>query len=426
MVDIARVNLYGQPVGTFRWDNNRQLAHFEYAESFIGKGLEPSPILMPVRQGRIYSFSDIGRETFKGLPGMLADSLPDTYGRALFDRWLALTGRSSGNAVETLCFLGKRCMGALEFEPAMDAPYSPDVRIELDSLVEVTSEALSEKEEFGANLEEDKKAAIAEIVRLGTSAGGQRAKAIIAYNPLTGEVRSGQIEAPEGFDYYLIKLDGVTAEAGFRETQNFGRLEYSFYRLVKECGIKMSDCSLIEENERAHFLTKRFDRQDGKKIHMQTLCGIAHYDYRNPRSYSYEQAFNVMRALRLPYSQAQEMYRRMVFNVVIRNQDDHTKNISFLMDRQGKWTLSPAYDMGFAYNPKGGWTAQHQMSINGKFDDITRQDLLEFAKRNNIKEATEIIDRIAEVSSRWPLLARECEVPQPMIEAIMPNLKLSI
>lgn len=426
MVDIARANLYGQPVGTFRWDNNRQLAHFEYADSFIGKGLEPSPILMPVRQGRIYSFSDIGRDTFKGLPGMLADSLPDTYGRALFDRWLALTGRSSGNAVETLCFLGKRCMGALEYEPAMDAPYSPDVKIELDSLVEVASEALSEKEEFGANLEEDKKAAIAEIVRLGTSAGGQRAKAIIAYNPQTGEVRSGQIEAPEGFDYYLIKLDGVTAEAGFRETQNFGRLEYSFYRLVKECGIEMSDCSLIEENGRAHFLTKRFDRKNGEKIHMQTLCGIAHYDYRNPRSYSYEQAFNVMRALRLPYSQAQEMYRRMVFNVVIRNQDDHTKNISFLMDRQGRWRLSPAYDMGFAYNPKGGWTAQHQMSINGKFDGITRQDLLEFARRNNIKEAAEIIDRIAEESSRWPHLAKECEVPQPMIDAIVPNLQLSI
>lgn len=426
MVDIARVNLYGQPVGTFRWDNNRQLAHFEYADSFIGKGLEPSPILMPVRQGRVYSFSDIGRETFKGLPGMLADSLPDTYGRALFDRWLALTGRSSGNAVETLCFLGKRCMGALEFEPAMDAPYSPDVRIELDSLVEVASEALSEKEEFGANLEDDKKAAIAEIVRLGTSAGGQRAKAIIAYNPLTGEVRSGQIEAPEGFDYYLIKLDGVTAEAGFRETQNFGRLEYSFYRLVKECGIEMSDCKLIEENGRAHFLTKRFDRQNGEKIHMQTLCGIAHYDYRNPRSYSYEQAFNVMRVLRLPYSQAQEMFRRMVFNVVIRNQDDHTKNISFLMDKQGKWNLSPAYDMGFAYNPKGGWTVQHQMSINGKFDDIARQDLLEFAKRNNIKEAAQIIDSIVEVSSRWQLIARECEVPQPMIDAIVPNLKLSI
>lgn len=426
MVDIARVNLYGQPVGIIRWDNDRQLAHFEYADSFIGKGLEPSPILMPVRQGRVYSFSGIGRETFRGLPGMLADSLPDTYGRALFDRWLALTGRNSGNPVESLCFLGKRCMGALEFEPAMDSPYNPDVKIELDSLVEVASEALSEKEEFGANLEEDKRAAIAEIVRLGTSAGGQRAKAIIAYNTHTGEVRSGQIEAPEGFDYYLIKLDGVTAEAGFRETQNFGRVEYSFYRLVKECGIEMSDCSLIEENGRAHFLTKRFDRRDGGKVHMQTLCGMAHYDYRNPRSYSYEQAFNIMRALRLSYSQAQEMFRRMVFNVVVRNQDDHTKNISFLMDRQGKWSLSPAYDMGFAYNPKGGWTAQHQMSINGKFDDITRNDLLEFAKRNNIKEAAEIIDRVADVSSRWPLIARECGVPLPMIDAIVSNLKLSI
>lgn len=357
MVDIARVNLYGQPVGSLRWDNNRQTAFFEYADSFIGKGLEPSPILMPVRSGRVYSFSDIGKETFKGLPGMLADSLPDTYGRALFDRWLALTGRTSGNAVETLCFLGNRCMGALEFEPAMDVPYGKDTSVELDTLVEVASEALAEKEEFGANLEADKKAAIAEIVRLGTSAGGQRAKAIIAYNKETGEVRSGQIDAPAGFDYYLIKLDGVTAEAGFRETQNFGRLEYSFSKLVKECGIEMSECSIIEENGRAHFLTKRFDRQDGEKIHMQTLCGIAHYDYRLPRAYSYEQAFNVMRALRLPYSQAQEMFRRMVFNIVVRNQDDHTKNISFLMDRNGKWCLSPAYDMGYAYNPKGGWTA---------------------------------------------------------------------
>lgn len=426
MVDIARVNLYGQPIGSLRWDTNKDIALFEYADSFVGKGLEPSPILMPVRQGRIYSFGDIGRETFKGLPGLLADSLPDTYGRALFDRWLALTGRQSGNAVETLCFLGKRCMGAMEFEPAMDVPYRSDVRIELDSLVNVASEALAEKEEFGANLEDDKKAAIAEIVRLGTSAGGQRAKAIIAYNEQTGEVRSGQIDAPKGFDYYLIKLDGVTAEAGFRATQNFGRLEYSFYRLVKECGIEMSDCSLIEENGRAHFLTKRFDRVNGEKVHMQTLCGIAHYDYRLPHSYSYEQAFNIMRALRLPYSQAQEMFRRMVFNVVIRNQDDHTKNISFLMDKTGKWRLSPAYDMGFAYNPKGGWTSHHQMSINGKFDDISRGDLLEFARRNNIKNAGEIIDNITENASRWPLIAGECDVPRPMIDAILPEMRLTI
>ena len=308
----------------------------------------------------------------------------------------------------------------------MDAPYGKNTVIELDTLVQVANEALAEKEEFGANLEADKKAAIAEIVRLGTSAGGQRAKAIIAYNKATGEVRSGQIDAPAGFDYYLIKLDGVTAEAGFRETQNFGRLEYSFSKLVKECGIEMSECSLIEENGRAHFLTKRFDRQVGEKIHMQTLCGIAHYDYRLPRAYSYEQAFNVMRALRLPYSQAQEMFRRMVFNIVVRNQDDHTKNISFLMDRDGKWRLSPAYDMGYAYNPHGGWTAQHQMSVNGKFDGITRYDLLEFARRNNLKEATAIIDMITEVASRWPEIAKDCGVPRAMVDAIVPEMQLML
>ena len=426
MVDIAQVNLYGQHMGSVRWDSSRNVASFEYADNFIGKGLEPSPILMPVRYCRVYSFGEIGRDTFKGLPGLLADSLPDTYGRALFDRWLTLTGRHSSNSVETLCFLGKRCMGALEFEPAMDTPYNDDVKIELDSLVEVASEALAEKEEFGTNLSADKKAAIAEIIRLGTSAGGQRAKAIIAYNKKTGEVRSGQINAPEGFDYFLIKLDGVTAETGFRETQNFGRLEYSFSCLVKECGIDMSECSLIEENGRAHFLTKRFDRINGDKVHMQTLCGIAHYDYRMPRSYSYEQAFNIMRALRLPYSQAQEMFRRLVFNVIVRNQDDHTKNISFLMDREGKWRLSPAYDMGFNYNPKGDWTSKHQMSINGKFDNITRQDLLEFARRNNIKEAPEIIDSIKDSASRWPVIAMECDVPSSMIDVIMPEMKLDI
>ncbi len=426
MVEIAKVNLYNQNIGSVRWDENHNIALFEYSDSFVGKRIEPSPILMPVRQGRIYSFGDLGSETYKGLPGMLADSLPDTYGRALFDRWLALTGRQSGNAIETLCFLGKRCMGALEFEPAMDLPYGEDLRLELDSLVEVASEALSEKEQFGVNLSDDKKAAIAEIVRLGTSAGGQRAKAIIAYNKLTGEVRSGQIEAPEGFDYYLIKLDGVSAEVGFRETQNFGRLEYSFYRLVKECGIEMSDCSLIEENGRAHFLTKRFDRIHGEKVHMQTLCGIAHYDYRFPRAYSYEQAFNVMRRLNLPYSDAQEMFRRMVFNVVVRNQDDHTKNISFLMDKTGRWRLSPAYDMGFAYNPNGGWTSQHQMSINGKFDQITRQDLLEVGERNKIRESAEIIDYVLEVASAWPRIAKECEVPSAMIDSILPEMKLKL
>ncbi len=426
MVDVARVSMFGHHVGIFRWDERYEIAQFEYDHSFIGRGLEPSPLMMPVREGRVYSFPGLDRETFKGLPGMLADSLPDTYGRVLFDRWLALTGRISSNPIETLCFLGKRCMGALEFEPAMDVLYDIHAKFEIDSLVDVAKEALADKNAFDANLNDDKKQAIAEILRLGTSAGGQRAKAIIAYNKNTGEVRSGQVEAPAGFDYYLIKLDGVSAKAGFKETENYGRLEYSFYKLVKACGIDMMECSLIEENGRAHFLTKRFDRKNGKKVHMQTLCGMAHYDYRLHRAYSYEQAFNVMRALRLPYSEAKEMFRRVVFNVVVRNQDDHTKNISFLMGENGKWRLSPAYDMGYAYNPNGGWTATHQMSINGKFDDITRQDLLTFARQNNIKDASQIIDEICETASRWPQIAQECDVPAEMIAAIVPNFLITI
>lgn len=426
MVDVAKARMFGMDVGTFRWDSAYDVTRFEYSTEFIGKGIEPSPLMMPVRQGRVYSFGNLNKDVFRGLPGMLADSLPDTYGRALFDRWLNLTGRTSGNPVESLCYLGKRCMGALEFEPATGPQTDSSTKFEIDSLVEVAKEALSKKKDFGVNLAADRKAAIAEILRLGTSAGGQRAKAIIAYNKDSGEVRSGQIDAPEGFDYYLIKLDGVTAEAGFKETENFGRLEYSFSQLAKECGIEMTDCSLIEENGRAHFITKRFDRANGEKLHTQTLCGIAHYDFHLRRGYSYEQAFNVMRRLHLPYSQAEEMFLRMVFNVVVRNQDDHTKNISFLMNKNGEWKLSPAYDIGFAYNPSGLWTNTHQMSINGKFDDIKREDLLACAISNNIKNPATIIDKVCETTAKWPEIAKNCGVPQVMIDARLPYMLLNL
>lgn len=426
MVDVAQVKMFGMPVGVFRWDDTRHLALFEYDKNFVGRGLEPSPLMMPVREGRVYSFANLDNETFKGLPGMLADSLPDTYGRALFDRWLAVVGQTTSNPIESLCFMGKRCMGALEFEPAINVQNDAMTQFGIETLIDVAREALADKSSFDTNLADDKKAAIADILRLGTSAGGQRAKAIIAYNKKTGAVRSGQIEAPDGFDYYLIKLDGVSAKAGFKETENYGRLEYSFHKLAILCGIDMTECSLIEENGRAHFMTKRFDRKGNSKIHMQTLCGIAHYDYRLHRAYSYEQAFNVMRALRLSYAEAKQMYRRLVFNVIIRNQDDHTKNISFLMGPDGKWRLSPAYDIGYAYNPNGGWTATHQMSINGKFDEITRQDLLDIASLNNIKNARMIIDEIQEKAANWPTIARNCDVPQAMIEAITPNLLLHL
>ena len=423
MIDVARVNMFDHLVGTFRWDQRYEVVRFEYDHSFVGLGLEPSPLMMPVREGRIYSFAGLNRDTFMGLPGMLADALPDSYGRALFDQWLSLTGHTSSNPVETLCFLGKRCMGALEFEPAIEMGYNSQQLFEINSLVEVARDALTQKAAFGVNLNVEKKAAIAEILRLGTSAGGQRAKAIIAYNKATGEVRSGQVEAPAGFDYYLIKLDGVSAEAGFRETENYGRLEYSFYQLAKDCGIEMSECMLIEENGRAHFLAKRFDRNNGRKVHMQTLCALAHYDFRLLRGYRYEQAFGVMRALRLPYSSVTELFRRMVFNVVVRNQDDHTKNISFLMGEDGQWRLSPAYDMGYAFNPQGGWTSMHQMSVNGKFDKISRADLLACAAANDIKEADDIIDQICDAASSWPRIAKDCGVPLSMTEDIVKNMQ---
>lgn len=427
MVDVAKVSMFGITVGMFRWDERYEVARFEYDRSFVGRGLEPSPLMMPVLEGHVYSFAGLNRDTFMGLPGMLADALPDTYGRALFDRWLALTGRTSGNPIESLCFLGKRCMGALEFEPVLDAGHDTRRSIEIESLVEVARDALNAKSSFDVNLSDDTKTAIAEILRLGTSAGGQRAKAIIAWNKETGEVRSGQVEAPEGFDYYLIKLDGVSAKAGLRETENFGRLEYSFYELARICGIKMAESSLLEENGRAHFMTRRFDRKGGgKKIHMQTLCAMAHYDFRLLRGYSYEQVFNVMRTLRLPYSAAQEMFRRLVFNVVVRNQDDHTKNISFLMDEDGRWRLSPAYDMMYAYNPDGGWTSMHQMSVNGKFDGITREDMLTLARVEGIKDAADLIEEVVDGASHWPVLARECGVPEEMIRGIEKNMLFKI
>ena len=426
MVDVAQVKMFGRTVGYVSWNRRYGVAQFEYDPDFVKSGIQPSPILMPAREGFVYSFGELNRDTFKGLPGMLADSLPDTYGRALFDKWLALTGRTSSNVIESLCFMGKRCMGALEFEPAIEGPVPEIQNFEIDSLVSVAREALTEESSFRTGLGGDSKAAIADILRLGTSAGGQRAKAIIAYNKETGEVRSGQIDAPEGFDYYLIKLDGVSAAAGFRETENYGRLEYSFSRLVRACGIDMAECTLIEENGRAHFMTKRFDRIAGQKLHMQTLCGIAHYDYRLLRSYSYEQAFNIMRGMRLSYEEAQEMFRRVVFNVVVRNQDDHTKNISFLMDKTGRWKLSPAYDMSYSYNPEGAWTSAHQMSVNGKFDNIKRKDLMELAARNNIRDASQIIDEICEVCAGWKKIAKECDVPQAMINTIEPNMQLSL
>jgi serine/threonine-protein kinase HipA len=317
-------------------------------------------------------------------------------------------------------------MGALEFVPAQDNYLEQGTKLEIDSLVEVAREVLDEKNKLDVNVNEDTKEAIANIIRVGTSAGGQRAKAVIAYNENTGEVRSGQIDVPDGFSHWLLKLDGVTnAELG--DPKHYGQIEYVYYLMARAAGINMTECRLLEENGRAHFMTRRFDRLSGnEKVHMQTLCGMAHYDYKMLHAYSYEQAFQVMRRLRLPYSQAEEMFRRMVFNVIARNQDDHTKNISFLMDKSGRWSLSPAYDMSWSYNPKGAWTSKHQMSINGKWDDITRADLLTLAKNVNIKQADAIIEQVKDGVSKWSTFATQYGIPNEMVKVIDSTLLLGI
>lgn len=423
MVNLANIKIWDNIVGYLLWREETETATFEYAPEFKRLGLDLSPIEMPISQQRVFAFSNISKETFLGLPGLFADSLPDAYGKALLDRWLASNGRHFANPVERLCYQGKRSMGALEFEPAQNDYLETSSNIEIDSLVATAREVLNQKEAFSTNMSDTKEALI-NIIKVGTSAGGQRAKAIIAYNDETKEVRSGQIEAPEGFEHWLLKLDGVTnSELG--DPQHYGKIEYVYYLMAKEAGIEMSECRLLEENGRAHFMTKRFDRQKNHKIHMQTLCGIAHYDYKMLRAYSYEQAFQVMRRLRLPYNQAEEMYRRMVFNVIARNQDDHTKNISFLMNRSGKWSLSPAYDVSWAYNPQGNWTSKHQMSINNKWDEITRADLIATAKNMNIKRPELIIEQVIYSVNLWYKFAKEYDIPNDTIKQIGDTLQLS-
>jgi serine/threonine-protein kinase HipA len=417
MVDYANIRLWGSQVGAVSWNQGSNVASFEYEPSFVQKGLEISPLRMPLAARTVYSFPELERMTYKGLPGLLADSLPDKFGNALINQWLARQGRDpdSYNPVERLLYQGKRGMGALEFEPAEKVVVNQSTKIELDYLVETARQVLSEKKGLQAHLDND---GLKQIIRVGTSAGGARAKAVIAFNEKTGEVRSGQLNAPEGFTHWLIKLDGVTNEA-LGDPQHYGRIEYVYYKMAIACGIEMTDCLLKEENDRAHFMTRRFDRTaDNGKIHMQTLCGIAHFDFNQPGTYSYEQLFHVMRTLRLPYLAAEQVFRRMVFNVVARNQDDHTKNFSFLMDRSGKWRLAPAYDMAYAYNPRGEYTSVHQMTINGKNDHFTKSDFLQVAQSMNIKKPNEMIEAVTEAVSKWGAIAAEYGIPHSLSEKI--------
>lgn len=428
MVTHATVKLWGQPVGLVVWNEQEQRAQFQFDRRFARGKLDVAPLMMPLSRARggeeVFAFGSSRDETFRGLPGLLADALPDRFGDQVMNAWLASQGRAPGtaNPVERLCYTGVRGMGALEFEPAHHELEAPGESLEVAELVSLASQVLDTRKKFVTRKSKGKEEALRDILRVGTSAGGARAKAIVAFNATTGEVRSGQIEGLKGFTYCLIKFDGVTADE-LRDPKGFGRIEYAYYLMARECGVEMMPCRLLEEHGRAHFLTQRFDRvldSQGTvhKLHMATLCGIAHLDFNDPLAHSYEGAFAVMRQLGLPYPHAAEFFRRMCFNAIARNCDDHTKNTSFLMDPQGYWHLSPAYDITFAYNPDNMWLKQHQMSINGKRLGIKRADLLAVAKEMNIKKADAIIDEVKTGVKTWKRCAKKAEVSAKQVEAI--------
>lgn len=433
MSTVAEVKLWGRTIGAASLEENDDAAAFEYDPAFVQSGIEISPITMPLSR-RIYTFPELSRKTFYGLPGLLADSLPDKFGTVLIDAWLAGRGRTpeSFNAVERLCYTGERGMGALEFQPAIGPGAKQAKHIEIDKLVELASDILTHRNNLNVTFtDNNKEQAMTEILRVGTSAGGARAKAVIAWNPSTNEVLSGQVAAGKGFEYWILKFDGVSGnkDKELEDPKGYGVIEYAYSRMAKDAGITMGECRLFEENGRRHFMSRRFDRlADGGKLHMQSLCALAHYDYNMAGAYSYEQALLVMRQLELPMASIEEQFRRMVFNVTARNQDDHVKNIAFLMDKSGEWSLSPAFDMTYSFNPSGAWTATHQMTINGKRDNFTLDDFKACAKTASMKRgrAGKIIDEVKQSVSRWKDFADAAGVDPLQRDQIQRALRLEI
>lgn len=429
MITTAFIHIWNKRVGAIAWDVNTELASFEFESSFLTNKWDLSPLKMPIAgaEKRVFSFPELrGTATFKGLPGLLADVLPDKYGNNLINAWLSRNGRptDSMNPVELLCFIGKRGMGALEFEPIVPKTNDGATKIELESLINIAQEILSGRQDINTNFSGNEAKALNDILKIGSSAGGARAKAVIAFNSDTKEIRSGQADAPKGFTHWLLKFDGVTDQQ-LGTSAGYGRVEMAYHLMAKEAEIEMTECRLLEENGRAHFMTRRFDREDGKgKLHIQSFCGIAHHDFNDITSFSYEQLFETMRSLLLPYTDAEQLYRRMVFNVMARNCDDHTKNFSFSMDKTGTWKLAPAFDICHSYRPGSTWVSQHSLSINGKRQNITRDDLLEVAKNMNIKKADAIISQVNAVVSKWNDFATQTKVKEDLRDAVDKTLLL--
>ncbi|MBW1808388.1 MAG: type II toxin-antitoxin system HipA family toxin [Deltaproteobacteria bacterium] len=434
MNNDARVLLWGSVIGAVTWLEDREVGVFQYAPDFLHSGIQLAPIIMPLGEFP-YEFPALARNTFKGLPGLIADSLPDKFGNAVIDAWLASQGRTAASfhPVERLCYIGSRGMGALEFEPATLGPPTSTNSVEVANLVDLANQILDERASLGGVFNGgDDRDVIEDILRVGTSAGGARAKAILAWNPETGEFRSGQVDVEAGFEHWLMKFDGVSnnRDKELADPMGYGKIEYAYHLMAVEAGIKMAPCRLYHEGGRSHFMTKRFDRSaNGGKRHMQSLGAIAHYDYNQPASYSYEQAIQVIRRLGLPREDLDQQVLRAMFNVVVRNHDDHVKNIAFLMNRRGKWRLSPAFDISYAWDPRGEWTSRHQMSVNGKRDEFEREDLIALANVAGIKKAraNEMVDRAIEtVHLFWLDFAEKAGVADARAAEIQANQRTNL
>jgi serine/threonine-protein kinase HipA len=431
MTTVAEVKLWGRTIGAVSMADGADSAAFEYDPAFAGSTIEISPLVMPLSD-KVYTFPELSRRSFNGLPGLPADSLPDRFGNALINAWLASQGRQpdSFNGVERLCYMGTRGMGGLEYAPAMGPRAGRAGEIQIGQLVELASEILTHRTGLRGSFDDkSREQALRDILRVGTSAGGARAKAVIAWNPSTNEVRTGQLPTGEGFGYWILKFDGVSGnkDKELEDPKGYGLIEYAYYKMATDAGITMSECRLFEENSRRHFMTRRFDRlAGGKKLHMQSLGALAHFDFNLAGAYSYEQALLVIRQLGLPMSSVEEMFRRMVFNIVARNQDDHVKNIAFLMDKSGVWSLAPAFDMIYSYNPAGSWTASHQMTMNGKRDNFTLEDFRTCARTASMKRgrAETIIGEVLEKVLHWRDYAEEVGVPAGWRDQIQSALRL--
>ena len=430
---IAEVLLWGRTIGAVSQDDADSAAAFEYDPAFAESGIQLAPLVMPLGT-RVYQFPSLARETFHGLPGLLADSLPDRFGNALIDAWLATQGRKpeTFSAVERLCYIGTRGTGALEFAPVLGPKLRSATHIDIDALVELASEVLTQRTNVRGRFRDEEKAQVLrDLLVVGTSAGGARAKAVIAWNPATNEVRSGQIAAGDGFEYWLLKFDGVSGnrDKELDDPRGYGAIEYAYHLMARAAGITMNDCRLLEENGRRHFMTRRFDRlARGEKLHMQSLGALAHLDFNAAGAHSYEQALLTIRQLGLPMAALEEQFRRMAFNVVARNQDDHVKNIAFLMNRDGAWSLAPAFDVTYSFNPAGAWTATHQMTVNGKRDHFVLEDFRACANAASMKRgrATTILDEVLTAVSEWKKFAAEAGVPARERDQVRKAHRLSI